>query len=106
MKNLSTNEAIRLLRLGTELMVKPYDGDDENFTGITIDDYEGQEDEEIAESLKDYTDIQNWNEPKHIPGTGKPLKVVAPDCAIQTDLTPYVFKQKKGAERWGKEWKD
>lgn len=56
--------AIKLLQRGYEVMVKPYDDDHENFTGITIADFEGQSDKEILAYLEEKEEIQFWSTAK------------------------------------------
>lgn len=57
---LTREEAVKHMRKGAEIMVTGYDNDFVNFTGITIDDFEGETDEQIIISLADYPKIQFW----------------------------------------------
>lgn len=59
-KILTPEQALELLKQGIEIMVKPYDDDYENFTGIYLEDFEDDTDEEILEYLKEKEEIELW----------------------------------------------
>lgn len=46
-KILNPEQALKLLKQGFEVMVKPYDDDWENLTGIVIEDFEDWSDVDI-----------------------------------------------------------
>lgn len=57
---LTPQEALKLLKEGKEVMVKPYDDDYENFTGIVIEDFEDETDDEILAYLTEKEEIELW----------------------------------------------
>jgi len=57
---LTPKEALNLLKQGKEVMVKPYDNDFENFSGIAIEDFEDETDEEILTYLTEKEEIELW----------------------------------------------
>lgn len=57
---LDAEDAYRALCDGFELMVKGYGGDSDNYTGICISDFEDYTEDDIRESLSDYSDYQIW----------------------------------------------
>jgi len=61
-KILTPEQALELLKQGIEIMVKPYDDDYENFTGITINDFEEETEKEILEYLEEKEQIEIWYE--------------------------------------------
>lgn len=58
---ISAELALEYLKQGVEIMVIPYDDDYENFTGITIEDFVGDDDEDILEYLKEKDKIELWD---------------------------------------------
>jgi hypothetical protein len=61
--NLTPEEALKALKEQKEVMVKPYDDDHDNYTGITMLDFIPDEtDEEILEYLKEKDSIQLWTD--------------------------------------------
>lgn len=58
--SVTAEEALEHLKAGGEVMVKPYDEDHENFTGITIEDFEDETDEEIIEYLEEKDALEIW----------------------------------------------
>lgn len=60
-KILTPEQALELLKQGIEIMVKPYDDDWENFTGIVIEDFEDWSDVDILEYLEEKEQIELWN---------------------------------------------
>ena len=58
---ITPEDALILLKQEKEVMVIPYDDDWDNFTGITIEDFEGDTDKEILEYLQEKEEIQYWN---------------------------------------------
>lgn len=59
-KILTPEQALELLKQGIEIMVKPYDDDWDNFTGITINDFEEETEKEILEYLEEKEKIEIW----------------------------------------------
>ena len=59
-KILNPEQALKLLKQGIEIMVKPYDDDWDNFTGITINDFEEETEKEILEYLEEKEKIEIW----------------------------------------------
>lgn len=57
---LTPQEALKLLKEGKEVMVKPYDDDYENFTGIVIEDFDDDTDEEVLAYLTEKEEIELW----------------------------------------------
>lgn len=57
---LTPKEALKLLKEGKEVMVKPYDDDYENFTGIVIEDFDDDTDDEILAYLTEKEEIELW----------------------------------------------
>lgn len=57
---LTPQEALKLLKEGKEVMVKPYDDDYENFTGIVIEDFDDDTDDEILAYLTEKEEIELW----------------------------------------------
>lgn len=57
---LTPQEALKLLKEGKEVMVKPYDDDYENFTGIVIEDFDDDTDDEILSYLTEKEEIELW----------------------------------------------
>lgn len=57
---LTPEEALEILKNDGEVMVKPYDEDYENFTGIYLEDFEDDTDEEILEYLQEKEEIELW----------------------------------------------
>lgn len=57
---LTPEQALETLKQGFEVMVLPYDDDYENFTGIYLEDFEDESDDEILEYLKEKEEIELW----------------------------------------------
>ena len=62
-ENITAEEALGMLKLGHEVMVKPYGDVYDSFVGITIDDFIGDNDttdDEIVAYLNEKEDLQMW----------------------------------------------
>ena len=58
---LTPQQALEHLKSGSEVMVTPYGDDDPDmFTGITIQDFDEDTDEEILDYLKSKNSLQLW----------------------------------------------
>jgi hypothetical protein len=55
-------KVLNLLKEGAVIMVLPYDDDEENFTGVTIEDFEDETDEEIMNYFIEKDEIEFWDE--------------------------------------------
>lgn len=55
-------EAIELLQEGAVIMVKPYADDYKNFTGVSLEDFEGDTEEEIIDYFSEKKAIEFWDE--------------------------------------------
>lgn len=60
--DVTPKKALELMKEGYEIRVRGYDDDYKNFTGVSIADYDGWEDDEIIETLAEYLQLQSWNE--------------------------------------------
>lgn len=58
---ISPEVALELMEQGLTVMVLPYDEDYANFTGITIEDFEDESDEEILTYLREKDAIEFWD---------------------------------------------
>ena len=59
--DLTPEEAYQLLVDGNEVMVKGWGGDEDMYTAVTMDDFEGETREEIISSLGGYDGLQTWD---------------------------------------------
>ena len=55
-------EILELLESGATIMVKPYDDDYDEFTGITEEDFLEDTEEEIIQYLLEKDEVQFWDD--------------------------------------------